>query len=436
MTAIPERRRRRTVFGVVSAGVLVALAATMFGVGISTLANSKEGEAVGIDERPQVNFPDTPNALLAVEDDQGQLASLVVMTLTPEGRGGSIVTIPVNADSTGGFGVQRRPIDASFDPADISELTDSTEEMLSITIQRAEAIDAKGLATLLETSDSIQVDLPDDVLDADGATVQPAGSRTLTLAEAIEVLVASDPMQPRASTHGTDVAIWEALAAAAPASVSATVSTDAVVAPTAPDTASDLLVRLFQGEVGVRDIATVPLTDAENPTDADVVLLDRRDSTLVFAQVSPALVSTPNTGLKVRIVANFTDDEIASTDGLYDSTTDLAIELIGRLLFLSGNVVSVDTAPTGPPDVTVIEVADKQWIESSKEAAGQFFGPAEVRLADTVLEGVDIQVTLGRSYLKYEMGRGGSVPDSELEFPGSSLPVDTTDPTGTVQGDG
>lgn len=436
MTAIPERRRRRTVFGVVGALVLFALASTMFGVGIVTLANSKEGEAVGVDERPQVNFPDTPNALLAVEDDDGQLASLVVMTLTPEGRGGSIVPIPVNADSTGGFGLQRRPIDASFDPADVSELTDAVEEMLSISIQRSEVVDAAGLASLLETPDSIQVDLPENVVDADGSIVEPAGSQTLTLAKATEVLVASDPTQPRASTHSTDVAIWEALAATAPVSVSATVSTDAVVAPTAPDTASDLLVRLFQGDVGVRDIATVAVTEEENPTDADVVLLDRRDSTLVFAQVSPALVSTPNTGLKVRIVANFTDEDIASTDGLYDSTTDLAIELIGRLLFLSGNVVSVDTAPTGPPDITVIEVADEQWIESSKEAAGQFFGPAEVRLADTVLEGVDIQVTLGRSYLEYEMGRGRSVPDSELEFPGSSLPVDTTDPTGTVEGDG
>ena len=41
------------------------------------------------------------------------------MTLLPEGQGGSVVTVPVNADSTAGFGLQRRPLDESFDPADI-----------------------------------------------------------------------------------------------------------------------------------------------------------------------------------------------------------------------------------------------------------------------------------------------------------------------------
>jgi hypothetical protein len=85
------------------------------------------------------------------------------------------------------------------------------------------------------------------------------------------------------------------------------------------------------------------------------------------------------------------------------------VELIGRLLFLSGNVVSVDTAPTGAPAVTIIEVADVRQLEDTVDAAGSLFGRAEVRVAETVIEGVDIEITLGMSYLEHELGRATSV---------------------------
>ena len=97
MTAIPRRRRRRTVVGAVSAVLLVVAAGAMFVIGVITLSNSQEGEAVGVDERPRVRFPATPNAVLAVTDERGRLASLVVTTLLPEGQGGSIVTMPVDS---------------------------------------------------------------------------------------------------------------------------------------------------------------------------------------------------------------------------------------------------------------------------------------------------------------------------------------------------
>ena len=116
MTAIAQRRRRRTVVAAVAASALVCLAAVMFVVGVVTLSNSREGEAVGIDTRPREVFPATPNALLAVTDDEGRLGSVVVLTLLPDGIGGSIVTLPPNADSTAGFGLQRRPLDVLFDP--------------------------------------------------------------------------------------------------------------------------------------------------------------------------------------------------------------------------------------------------------------------------------------------------------------------------------
>ncbi len=429
MTAIARRRTRRTIVGVVTALLLAALASTMFVVGVVTLSNSQEGEAVGVDTRPREQFPATPNAVLAVTDESGRLASLVVMTLLPDGQGGSIVTVPVNADASAGFGLQRRPVDESFDAADLEGLIASVEAMLSITVQRAAVVDAAGLEAMLPDVDPMQLALPNDVVDTEGGggLISAAGPQTFTLTEMTAILTAIDDDAETDTSHANDVAVWESLAQSVPVTVSPEpVPLDGLDRPIPPDTVDELVARLWKGEVSVRDLLVVPVDEAENPTQTDVVLIDRRDSTLVFAQVSPGLVSTPNTGLKARIVANFTDEDLAAADGLYDSTSDLAVELIGRLVFLSGNVISVDTAPTGVPAVTIIEVADERQLQETIDAADALLGEADVRVAETVIEGVDVQVILGLSYLEHELGRGGT----------ATFSPDVTPVPDTVEGDG
>lgn len=430
MTAIAQRRRRRTLVGAATAVLLVVAAAAMFAVGAVTLSNSQEGEAVGVDTRPRVQLPPTPNALLAATDETGRLASVVVVTLLPEGQGGSIVTVPVNADSTAGFGLQRRPLDESFDAADLNGLVASVEEMLAITLQRAAIVDAAGLEALLPEVDALEFVVPGDVVDTQGGggVIATAGPQTFTLAETVSILTAIDDDAEVDTSHLNDVAVWEALAQTAPVSVPPEpVPTDELDRPIAPTTVEELMDRLWQGEVSVRDLVLASLDEAENPTGADVVLIDRRDSNLVFAQVSPGLVSTPNTGLTVRIVAGYTDDELAEAEGAYESSSDLAVELIGRFLFLGGNVTSVDTAPTGAPPITIIEVADERQLEESIEAAEALFGQAEVRVAETIIEGIDIEVVLGMSYLERERERVGGAA--------APAPTESTAVAGTVPDD-
>lgn len=435
MTAIANRRRRRTIVGAVAAVLLAVGASAMFVVGIITLSNSQEGEAVGVDTRPRVDLPATPNALLALTDEAGELASLVVMTLLPEGQGGSIVTVPVNSDSTAGFGLQRRPIDESFEAGDVEGLVASVEDMLSISVQRAEVVDAAALEAMLPEVDSLRVVLPNDVIDTSGGggLIAAAGPQTFTLSELTTILAAVDADAD--TSHANDVAVWSALAQTAPIGVPAEqVPLDAIGRPVAPDTTSELMERLWRGEVAVRDLLLRPIGEDENPTEVDVVLIDRRDSTLVFAQVSPALMSTPNTGLKARIVANYTDEELATADSLYEMPSEVAIELIGRLLFLSGNIVSVETAATGAPPVTLIEVVDESQVQETIDAAETLLGGAEVRVASTVLEGVDVQITLGMSYLEHEVARAGDADTSEVES--SDSVVASTEVPGTVADDG
>ena len=442
MTAIAVRRTRRTVIGVAVALALVSMASTMFAVGFVTLSNSQEGESVGVDTRPRVQLPVTPNALVALTDESGRLASLVVMTLLPEGQGGSIVTVPVNADATAGFGEQRRPLDESFDAANVDGLLASVEEMLSITVQRAEVVDARELEAILPAIGVSQFVAPGDVVDTrgGGGVIATAGPHSFTLTEMVSILAAIDDEAEIDASHPNDVAVWSSLVRSAPVSVPPEpIPLDALGNPAEPTSVAELVTRLWQGEVAVRELLTLPTAEVENPTQVDVVLIDRRDSTLVFSQVSPALVSAPNTGLKARIVANFTDEQLATTGELYDSSSALVIELIGRLLFLSGNVVSVDTAATGAPAVTIIEVADERQLQETIDAAKTLFGEAEVRVSKAVLEGVDTQVTLGVSYLAYELARGGSAATPvDTSIVESTLPEapSSTDMPGTVAGDG
>jgi hypothetical protein len=457
VTAIAERRTRRTRIAAAAALAMTVVAGALVVVGVITLSNSQAGEAVGVDDRPRIALPATPNALLAATDEEGRLASLVILTLSPEWSGGSIVTIPVNADGTAGFGVQRRPLDAFFDPTDPEGLVLAVEDMLSITIERAAVVDPAGLEALLAPIGPVQVVLPDAVVDSDavgapepdgdaepdgdgegtgeggdGGTepagvIVSAGPQVLDTAQIVTVLTAIDDDVPAYLQHPLDVAMWTALAEAeSPGSPPPPVTDDAgqLVAPASVDA---LMVSLFSGEVGVRDIAADEPSEQNNPTGADVVVLDRFDAALVFGQISPALVSTPSTGSSMRIVGQFTDEQLAVTDGLYESGADLMRVLIGRMLFLGANIVSIDTTPSGAGEVTVVEVTDPRALQDWIEASAILFGDAEVRVAESVIEGIDVVVTLGTSYLRHEMETDWGDPGDE---------PDPTTPTGTVEDDG
>jgi hypothetical protein len=421
------------------------IAGALVVVGLTTLSNSQAGEAVGVDERPRIALPATPNALLTVTDDEGELTSVVIVTLTPEGQGGSIVTIPVNADGTAGFGVQRRPLDAFFDPADPDGLVMAVEDMLSITIERSLAVDPAGLEAVLAPLGPVQVVLPEAVIDSDAVAVEPppeegaddvepgpqgvivtAGPQVLDTAQIVAVLTAVDDDVPAYDQHTIDVAMWTALAQNSPITVPPPpVATDDAGWPLPPATAEALLVSLFAGEVGVRDLAAVEPAEIGNPTGADVVVLDRADASMVFAQISPALVLTPNIGSNMRLLVQYTDDQLAAGSDVYESNAVLAREVTGRLLFLRANIVSVDTEATGAPELTLVEVADPRRLDEMTQGADIIFGPSEVRIATTVVEGVDMIVTLGTAFLERESaaaGDGGAGPGST--------------PSGTVEGDG
>jgi hypothetical protein len=447
MTAIVARRRQRTLVGAAVAVVLVLVAAGLTLVGATTVANSTAGVVVQGDERPVVSLPQTDNAALAVVDDDNRLTALIVATLLPVGEGGSIVTIPVDADASIGFGDERRPLAGVFDPADPDGFFQAVEETLAIALQFGEIVGADRLAELIEPVTPVSVDLPfvlaplqdvepepdttepePDTTEPEpgeapvsgGDVAEPTTTTTTTtttevvrdeladllqstdfdVAEAVEVLRSTPFPGTNADRQTNDVAMWSALASAAPVQVTVDVPVDEFGVPVTASTIDDVFARLWQGPVQVRDLTVTSAQSSTDGNESDVSILDRFDSLFVFAQVSPARVSTPNEGLVYRVEVPIGDSQFDVEGSPFANRSDAARSALGQLIFLQANVVSVDVAtnPDGAPTKSRIEVADEQFVAGLEKSLSPVFGEAEFVVSDELIDGVDVVMTLGTGY--------------------------------------
>ena len=192
MTALAGRRRRATlVVGITTVAVL-AVAAALTVLGAVTLYNSTEGADPGGD-LPELTFPDTPTGALAAVDGEGNLASVALLVVQPASRGGSIVAVPVSADSSGGAGPDRLPLAETVALQGPEGLARELEITTRLQLDEVEVVDAARLAELLEPVGEITVDLPSDVTDSSGETVAEAGASTIDAEQAAAILTAPRP---------------------------------------------------------------------------------------------------------------------------------------------------------------------------------------------------------------------------------------------------
>ena len=93
------------------------------------------------------------------------------------------------------------------------------------------------------------------------------------------------------------------------------------------------------------------------------------------------------------------------------TNTEVAYAAVSQILFVGGNVLSVDTSPAAEPvpDVTVIEVADETLIAGT-DGAEALFGPIDVGVGETRIVGVDATIRLGTEYLELLAADGPPMP--------------------------
>ncbi|MFK8024322.1 MAG: hypothetical protein AB8G26_10220 [Ilumatobacter sp.] len=465
MTADPFARRRATRAGAVLAGLGAIVLIVVAVVAVSTLRNSREGVAPEIDERTVVEFPDTPNAAVAVVDDLDRLTALAIAVLDPSGTGGSLVTVPVNVDRTSGFGGVREPVSRRpFRPGnddDALALIAELEPVLSITIERALVLGPDDLFELLSPYTPLQVDVPQRVEDSDtpgSGFVVGAGDRTVDAEQLVGALTAISIDESSYEQHDVDVAMWRGVAATLRGS-DVVVERDDDGRPLPPADADELLDRLLAGRLGVRDMAIDPVSaaSADNDSGADFVLIDRLDTILVFGAVSPGLVSTPGEALTLQLVVGFDDDDVSAlgvdADGTQLTKASVTRRLIGDILFGGADVRSVDLAesPSSVPETTTLVLADAGIEDAARAISELYFEDAEVRVPARVIDGVDVQVILGLDFLDkraeqlaFDLAVADDLTEVDGESPGadfdaSELSVEEAsadDQTGTVDEDG
>ena len=429
MTARSERRRRRTLVGGLIGFSLVVAGAGLAVVGADAIANSTEGETIEADTRPVVSLPATDNAALAIVDDQSRLTSLVVVTLLPSGEGGTIVTVPVTADVNVGLGERRIALSSLLDVENPAAFFEQVEGALAITLQYGEIVGEDRLIELIEPALPIDVDLPNDVTDStadDDEPIVSSGEATLDGQLAAEVLRAIDVDATERQRHAIDVAVWSGATRSTPVVAEGTAAPVGELGrPVASATIDEVFTRLWSGQVQARDLLLdLNVSGGSQPVlDAQSVVLDRRDSVLVFAQISPARVSTPNPGPVFRVEIPINDAQIAASDSGFASRRAIGLNVMELLLFLQANVASVDATqnPEGAPAVTRIEVADPDRADSMRELGLEIFGEVDVVVSEQLIDGIDVLVRLGTDYL-------------EARAVTSDAP--TTDDAGTVDADG
>ncbi len=393
----PKRHRlrtspRRTLL--VALCALGAAAATpLLGlVAARTIANSHEGRAVDAGP-PLRELPDTPAALLVGTDASGKPASLTLFSIAADGRGGTVLVVPLATAAYIDGPAKPVPLTQAWTRGGLAGQTNGVESVLGISTSTSQQLDEDGLTALFEPYTPVDVTLDTPVLDTnpDGTTVQlfAAGDVTLSARAAARLLLARVDGESELARLPRMQALWSAIVAhaakapdASSVTSSAASSSSAAVAP--PSDIAGYLATIAGAKATVDELRVQPSFDPSNPTAPELLQADVAYLRLLVATVMPGAVSPSNGNLSFRIVNPLGD-------------ANYAYRAIGRLAAVQANVVLV-TDTTGPaPAQTTVE-----WNSPTGEVQVSGFatllGAGTPVASDERIDGVDATIVLGADF--------------------------------------
>src|SRR5262249_53293241 len=154
-----------------------------------------------------------------------------------------------------------------------------------------------------------------------------------------QVLLAHDASQPESKRLPNVRAVWNAVAQ----KVAQGISPESVGA-TAPADFNDFMKHFFAGPVQVfNGLNATPLTGKHNPHKLDVGRLDVATVVLVMARLAPSAMIAPLPTLNFRIENGVTQQDIDAAGIKNTTPDDVTRDMVARLLFLQGNVISVSS---------------------------------------------------------------------------------------------
>lgn len=391
MTALAPVRRKRTAAIVIANVLVLAAVAGLAYVGQAALRNYTGGKLVQVNSK---KLPSPPVALFATVDADNELTSVTVLVLTSGSQvGGSIVSVPVSADSTPGIAPARTPLTQSYREGGVDALTLAVESALSITFDLTTVATPAEAEALLAPIAPVAAEFPADVEGtANGSTVTlfDAGDNSLSAAQVVQVLNARAANQRESDRRPATSALWAGVA-------SAVGEGRTTAEPTAPEVLPSMdafLQRLFAGPVQVRTLPTGTVPATENPDRKDVETVDRAEAIFILALVAPGAMTAPSPDLTYRVEA---------PPG-YEERVKFAVRAI---LFLGANVVSVYLGAEEHPE-TRYYIDDQNLVEKA-ENTNALFGNTVNLIPDNPTQGVDVVLQLGTDFLN---GEGDELPST------------------------
>ena len=385
-------------------------------------------------------MPFTPTALVGTLDDTGRLTSVVVMAIEPDGTGGSIVELAASADANSGNEDVLMPLNLVLATQGPEVFGALAEALGGVGFD----VDRAGRSAPFRPADHAARRHPRDV--PHGAVRRVDGGAMGRRAQGAVRRRGRRVRSPRSIRRSADylfeparAAVWRGVADRVGAGIGSAqpVASDADL-PRPPDL-DQFVARLFAGAVQFRAIGVRPI-DAERvaaqlpvemaavfgPTATDAVSVhDRAEMLMVMGAVAPGRVGAPLDAPSFRVTSGFVDTDLEPL-GLRNS--DVLNQAIDRLLFAQVNVVSVAQLPGSTvPEHSTFVVADPATIDGVREQYEGIFGAdIEVRAADVLIDGVDIELILGRDFL-------ATMPDpaaANVESSGDDASTETSESDG------
>lgn len=405
VVVLPRRsRKRHRVRTAPWRTILVALAALLVLVALpvlgwkaaNTIANSREGKAVA-GAVPTGRLPSTPASLLVGLDAAGRPASLTVLSVAADGRGGTALVVPLGtAAYLNGLAKPER-VDSAFAQGGLEAQTRGVESVLGISTTTSLAADEDQLTELLEPYTPVQVTFETPVLEtaSNGSTreVLSAGEHRLTARLAAKALLARVDGESELARLPRQEAVWAALldrpapsggSAATTAAVPSTVATSDAADPGAPADLAGYLQAVTSGPVGVHALRVQPSFDPSEPSAPELLNADVGYLRLLVATVMPGAVSPSNGNLSFRIVNPLGDQKAV-------------YEAVARLAVVQANVVLVTDVPGPAPEHTTI-VYQSPLGETQSATFAPVLGAGPPVASTERIDGVDATVTLGQDF--------------------------------------
>ncbi|MFM8858373.1 MAG: hypothetical protein ACKOI2_14475 [Actinomycetota bacterium] len=403
MNALAARRRRATWTAfVVGAASFIAIPVGSV-VAWRAVRDSRAAEEVV--SLPLRTIPSTPTAIFATIDERNVLSALSVLALGPDGAGGTVMLVPLNIVVPGQEAGGLKTISQVFSEEGEEGLKLAIENITNSQIDLVSVNDVDDTGDLLARVGTIIADFVTDITDSELniiTVIAEAGENRFAPIQAAAVLASLDTRQVDSQRTPQIRAIWDGIQKAV---ASGRLGAEPVgvipdVGAQVPVDMMTFMSGLFAGPINIWQIDAIAINSVrKNPESLDVYEYDPGEVISVMASMAPSAMVAVFPTLNVSLSSPYPDVEVTR------SATE-------RLLYMAANVMLVRQVGDVPPPVTIIRYFD-ETDRALSENLSLMLGEIVFEKATEGIEGVDIQVILGESFLQFL--KTGPAPDPDID---------------------